>query len=122
LVVVDSTGIGAGLASALISGLGRNKVKPFTFTLKSKSDLGWNWLGLIESGRYFEYASDELEDTRLFWRQLAAVEFEVMSGPGRMLRWSVRNPNLHDDLVMSAGLVATLDEYPWQPRRARNVA
>jgi hypothetical protein len=119
-VVLDATGIGAGLASSLRARLGR-KVLPFVFSLKSKSDLGWQWLGLVESGRYFEYAEDGAEETRLFWEQLAAVEFEVLDGPGRMLRWSVPDPTLHDDLVMSAALVATLEEQDWRRKLARSL-
>jgi len=63
------------------------KVIPFVFSAKSKSDLGW--VGLAESGRYLEYLVDGAEDTVLFWRQLAAVEFEVLEGPGRLMRWAV---------------------------------
>jgi hypothetical protein len=52
-VVVDSTGVGAGLASFLDKAL-PGRVIPFVFTSKSKSDLGWRFLGVIETGRYKE--------------------------------------------------------------------
>jgi len=116
-LVVDATGVGAGLASALVASVGR-KVIPFVFSAKSKSDLGWGWVGLAESGRYLEYVVDGAEDTALFWRQLAAVEYEVLEGPGRLMRWSVPDANLHDDLVMSAGLVSCLEGLDFRPRRA----
>jgi len=49
----------------------------------------WAGVGLGESGQYLEYEVDGAEDTALFWRQFAAVEFEVLEGPGRLMRWSV---------------------------------
>jgi hypothetical protein len=117
-VVVDSTGLGAGLASSLTAALGR-RVIPYTFNARSKSALGWGWLGLIESGRYLEYRPDAAPDTVLFWKQLGAVEFEVLAGPSRTLRWSVPDPLLHDDLVMSAALCAALEEQNWGSRLAK---
>lgn len=120
-VVVDATGIGAGVASFLERSLPR-KVLPFVFSQASKSELGWSFLGIIESGRYKEYADDGAEDTRRFWRQLEAVEYEVRPGPGHLMRWSVHDPVLHDDLVMSAALVGVLDGQDWRSRKAVGLA
>ena len=53
-VVVDATGVGAGLASFLDKAL-PGRVIPFVFSPKSKSDLGWGFLSVIETGRYKEY-------------------------------------------------------------------
>ncbi|MBN9387852.1 MAG: hypothetical protein J0I20_07380 [Chloroflexi bacterium] len=116
-VVVDATGVGAAVASFLDKALPR-RVIPFVFSSFSKSELGWNFCGVIDSGRFKDYADDGAADTAWWWRQLAAVEYEVRPGPGQVLRWSVPDPNLHDDLVMSAALVAVLDEQDWRPRRA----
>lgn len=130
-VIIDATGVGAGLASFL-SKTYPTLVTPFIFTSKSKSDLGWNFLSLIETGRYLEFAprpqGGEQEDLqRLFWLQAAACQMEVLPGPAHLLRWSVpegrRNPLtahpsdpgalLHDDLLISAALSALLDDQPW---------
>lgn len=117
-VVVDATGMGAGLASFLTRRLGSWKddppglVVPFEFSSVSKSDLGWAFIGVIESGRYKDYASDGAADTAQFWREVEACEFEVMPGPGRVLRWGVPDPG-HDDFVVSAALVAALDKAEW---------
>jgi hypothetical protein len=119
-VVVDSTGIGAGLASFLEKSLPR-RVLPFQFTSSSKSELGWNFLAIVDSGRYKEYSSDGADDTALFWRQLEAVEYEVRPGPGKLMKWSVLDPALHDDLVLSASLVAVLDGQDWRSRKAVGV-
>lgn len=116
-VVVDATGVGAAVASFLDKALPR-RVIPFVFSSFSKSELGWNFCGVVDSGRFKDYADDGASDTAWWWRQLAAVEYEVRPGPGQLLRWSVPDPTLHDDLVMSAALVAVLDEQDWRPRRA----
>lgn len=119
-VVVDATGIGAGLASFLEASLKRNgiTVLPFLFTSASKSRLGWDIVGLIESGRYKEYADDGDELTGLFYRELRSTTYEIRSGPGNLLRWSVPERDGHDDLVMSAALVAALDGHDLRRRIA----
>lgn len=119
-VVVDATGIGAGLASFLASSLKGSGVRvvPFTFTGASKSQLGWDFIALIESGRYKEYADDGDPLTAAFSSQLRATEYEIVNGPGNVLRWSVPDAAGHDDLVISAALVAALDDVDLRPRIA----
>ncbi|MGC4191536.1 MAG: hypothetical protein QM589_10280 [Thermomicrobiales bacterium] len=124
-VVVDATGIGAGLASFLRDSLtrraghgGRIEVVPFVFTRASKSQLGWDFLGLIDTGRFKEYAGDGDELTRLYRRQLAATTYEIGQGPGAVLRWGVPERDGHDDLVLSAALCAVLDRLDHRPRIA----
>jgi hypothetical protein len=125
VVVVDATGVGAGLASFLAATLGERRdgrsipVIPFIFTAASKSALGWDWIGLIDSGRYREYADDGEQLTRLFRAQLAAVTHATPPGPGKALRWGVPTGRGHDDLVMSAALTAALDGWDWRERIAR---
>lgn len=118
LVVVDATGVGAGLASFLSAALGRAVVKPFQFTSASKSALGWWLLAAIDSGRLKDYVPDATEETLLFWRQLAACAYQVRPGAGKLLRWGVEDARLHDDLVLSLALAAALDEHHWRPRTA----
>ncbi|MGI8404091.1 MAG: hypothetical protein ACR2OE_04885 [Thermomicrobiales bacterium] len=125
-IVVDATGIGAGLASFLQASLCRRKIAaespvqviPFVFTSASKSKLGWDFLGLIDAGRFKEYMHDDDEVTRLYHAQLRATTFEVMNGPGNVLRWSVPARDGHDDLVISAALCAVLDTIDARPRIA----
>jgi hypothetical protein len=127
-LVVDATGVGAGLASFLADRLGRRAgdggrrvvVEPFVFTGKSKSDLGWAFLGLIDGGRFKEYMeTPETEITRVYRHELAACQYEVLPGPGRVLRWSVPADRGHDDLLISAALTARLDGIDWRVRMAR---
>jgi hypothetical protein len=117
-VVVDATGVGAGLAGFLERAL-PGKVIPFIFSAASKSQLGWDFLGLIESGRYKEYAEDGERDTCLFWAQVEACVAHAGGGPNRPLQWSVESRATHDDFLMSAALCAVLDRLDWRPRVAR---
>ncbi|HET7667390.1 MAG TPA: hypothetical protein VFK56_15250, partial [Mycobacterium sp.] len=126
-VVVDATGVGAGLASFLRSALGERVVLPFVFSLASKSQLGWGFLGVIDSGRFKEYANDtdsahgDAEArtlSNIFWRQAEQCTYDVRPGPNRLMSWSVPDPRVHDDLLLSAALVAVLDEQDWRPREA----
>jgi hypothetical protein len=128
-VVIDATGIGAGLASFLAErledrALGRViPVERFVFSEKSKSQLAWDFIGLIETGRYKEYVdpapvgSVERVDTEAFWAELKRIEFAVAAGPGQAMRWGASGRG-HDDLVMSAALVARLEGVRWQRRIA----
>jgi hypothetical protein len=130
-VVVDATGIGAGLASFLAATLGERRggrspilVVPFVFTAASKSALGWDFLALIDSGRFKEYVEDsaagsaEGRITARYWAELAATTYATVPGPGKLLRWSVPAGRGHDDLVMSAALTAALDGLDLRPRVA----
>jgi len=115
-LVIDATGLGAGMASFL-SKTFPGKVRPFVFTQKSKSDLGWKFLAAIETGRYQE-AVETYPD---FAAQAVYCQMEVLPGPQKALRWGVAdgtrdeltNQLVHDDLVISAALCAVLDEQEW---------
>lgn len=117
-LVVDATGVGAGLAGFLGQALA-GRVVPFVFGSASKSQLGWDFVGLVESGRYKEYAEDGEADTGLFWTQVEACQAQVGEGPGKPLRWGVESRATHDDLLVSAALCAVLDRLDWRPRVAR---
>jgi hypothetical protein len=140
-LVVDATGVGAGLASFLHKAL-PGRVLPFIFSSSSKSDLGWRFLALVETGRYKEYAPlspspvpgagchrvGEENDNQspdllqsLFWDQVQHCQSTVLVGPNKAIRWGVlpgsRHPItgeiLHDDLLISASLCALLDDCHW---------
>lgn len=120
-VIGDATGIGAGLMSFLDRAL-PGRVTQFVFTSKTKSDLGWNFIALCDAGRFKDYAeADTPVDSRLFWAQVEACQFEILPGPGKLMRWAVpddaRNFTtgflIHDDLLISAALCAALDPLPW---------
>ena len=111
-IVIDSTGVGAGLASFLEASF-PGRVIPFIFTGKSKSDLGWQFLAVIETGRYKEPVGGKSK----FWEQAKSCMNQVLDGPGRMMRWGVPDGTrndlgelVHDDELISAALCAVLDE------------
>jgi hypothetical protein len=113
-VVVDATGAGAGLASFL-SKTFPGKVIPFIFTAASKSQLGWDFLSAVETGRFKLFHADERHPllARLK-RELAECRYEVGSGAGQALRWGApRGAGKHDDLVVACALATVLDRQTW---------
>ncbi len=139
-VVADATGVGAGLVSFLTSALGAadpalgaGGVIPFIFSAASKSKLGWDFIGICEAGRFQSFSprpagegpgvreSGQDPEHTTWQTELEFCQYEVMPGPAHLLRWGVpdgtRDPAtaemVHDDTVLSAALVAVLDELPW---------
>lgn len=118
-LVVDATGVGAGLAAFLERAL-PGRVHAFTFSAGSKSKLGWDFCALVDAGRWKE-PRDGGELGALFLRQAEGCRFSLLPGPEKRMRWGVpegaRDPltgaPLHDDLLLSAALSAVLDALPW---------
>jgi len=113
-LVVDATGVGAGLSSFLERAL-PGMVIQFRFNVATKSQLGWDFLAVIDSGRYKEYVPGDAEQA-LFWSQLNACQYAITPGIDRKMKWGVpdgmRNTTgeyVHDDLILSAALCAVLD-------------
>ncbi len=114
-IVIDSTGVGAGLASFMEKSY-PGRVIPFLFTVKSKSDLGWQFLAVIETGRYKE----PVGSNTLFWKQAKNCISKVLTGPGRMMSWGVPDGTrdeigdlVHDDELISSAMCALLDDQEW---------
>ncbi len=110
-VVLDATGIGAGLASFLRLHLG-DRLLPFVFSSESKSSLGWDFLALCNSGRFVDHAPDGSQEQQQFWRELEAADYEIIPGAAHRMRWGVADPRVHDDLLVSAALVAATTPQP----------
>ncbi len=121
-VVVDATGVGAGLASFLERAL-PGRMIAFTFTGASKSQLGWDFLAIVDGGRWQEREGQPSANplTALFYKQLFFCQYTILPGPEKRMRWGVpdgvRDPEsgelVHDDLVLSAALAAALEEQDW---------
>jgi len=127
-LVVDASGVGAGVASFLRDRLGE-RVLPLVFNQSLKSSLGWNFLSIIDTGRFQDYCNQNAdafgrEQSALkasFEQQLLACQYKVSIGPEKTLHWGVpegaRDPGsrqvLHDDLLISAAMTAVLDEQDW---------
>ncbi len=96
---------------------------PFTFNAASKSRLGWDFLSVVETGRFKDWRepSGVWSEQAVFWKQVEACLGQVSLGPDRRLSWSVPENvldhatglPLHDDLLISAALCAVLDAQPW---------
>lgn len=122
-LVVDATGVGAGLASFLDRAL-PGRVTPFTFNSASKSALGWDFLAIVDSGRWQEPVfadlpgDEQVRHQAEFFAQLAACQYEVSNDAKRTMKWGVpenaRHPisgePLHDDWVLSAALCGVLEK------------
>jgi hypothetical protein len=101
-IVVDATGIGQPVASFLRNELG-SKVIPFVITSRSKSDLGFELLSLVNSGRLKLYKQDgsrEYQQT-LFELERARVQYR----PNQTMNFYVAPQEGHDDFLMSLALV-----------------
>ena len=61
-------------------------VSPLLVNRKTKSDMGWAFIGLIDRGRITEDADDGADVTRIDRHQLTACAYEVVPGPGKLLR------------------------------------
>lgn len=114
-IVADASGVGAGLVSFLS---GRQafgqRVIPFQFSPpKRKSDLGWDFLAVVETGRFKFFRDDGSQEWRRFWEQVGETYYEVSEGEEKRMKWGVVDPKLHDDFVLAAALVAELDSVRW---------
>jgi len=101
-VVVDATGIGQPVASFLRKELGR-RVVPFVITSKSKSDMGFELLSFINSGRlklYKQDGSSEYKET-LFELERARTRYR----PNQTMNFYVDPQEGHDDFLVSLALV-----------------
>jgi len=101
-IVVDATGIGQPVASFLKKELG-SRVIPFVITSKSKSDMGFELLSFVNSGRLKLYKQDgsrEYKET-LFEMERARARYR----PNQTMNFYVDPQEGHDDFLVSLALV-----------------
>jgi hypothetical protein len=118
-LVIDATGVGAGLTSFLDKSF-PGRVIPFLFTRVTKSKLGWDFLAVVDTGRFRDYASQD-EAKQVFFQQLAYCQSEIMPGPEHRMKWGVPDGTrdltngelVHDDWVLSAALCSVLQDVSW---------
>ncbi len=140
-IVIDATGVGEGLWDMLDKAF-PTKVMPVKFTQQVKSEIGYRFLAIIETGRFrdcTEYQAPLSKCAPSFAfgegsgvglgreptseevaRQYAACQSEVLIGPQKTMRWGVpdgtRDENgglIHDDIILADSLVAELDQLEW---------
>ena len=98
-VVVDATGLGAGVATWLESVLGGAIVEQFVFTAPSKSRLGFALLAMAGTGRCRLYRQDGSEAWRQARREIESARYDL--GVNEQMRFFVPASEGHDDFLMS---------------------
>ena len=115
-VVVDATGLGTGVASGLVKAMG-GAVEPFVFTAGSKSRLGFELLGAVNTGRVSAYSGDGSSEYAEFWREmeLAQARYRV----NQTMDFFVEASRGHDDYLMSLALMVRAAASPARTARGR---
>jgi len=114
-IVVDATGIGQPVASFLRKELG-NRVKPFVFTQKSKSDMGFEVLSFANSSRIKLYKQDGSNEYREMMFQLEHSRAQYR--PNQTMSFYVDQSEGHDDFLMSLALTVEAAR-DFSPRTAK---
>ena len=114
-VVVDSTGVGEPVAAFLKQALG-HRVMGFKFTAQSKSELGFNLLSAINSGRLKIYAGDGSPEYQELWFEL--TKSKSLYRPNQTFNFFVDPSDGHDDFLMSLALLVEAAGL-YEPRTAR---
>lgn len=114
-LAIDATGMGEPVASFLSRVLG-SRVQPFKFTAQSKSELGFNFLAAVNSGRFKLFAGDGSPEHREALCQLEKARADYR--PNRTLGFSVDPADGHDDVLMSLALAVEAGR-DFGPKRAR---
>jgi hypothetical protein len=113
-IVIDATGVGEGLW-AMLDRAFPARVIPVKFSQTEKSELGWRFPSIIETGRFRDHV--HTDEVRL---QYSRCICEILPGPLKTLRWGVpdgtRGPDgelIHDDFLLADALTAKLDQLEW---------
>jgi hypothetical protein len=101
-IAVDATGIGQPVASFLRKELG-SRVIPLVITSRSKSDMGFELLSVINSGRLRLYRQDGSPEYRetLFELEKARAQYR----PNQTMNFYVDPQDGHDDFLVSLALM-----------------
>jgi hypothetical protein len=114
-VLVDATGIGQPVASFLRKQIGP-RIVPFTFTQKSKSDMAFELLSLVNSGRIKLYKQDGSPEHKQLMYELDKARAQYR--PNQTMNFFVDPSDGHDDFLMSLALTAQAAK-DFSPRAAK---
>ncbi len=114
-VVVDATGLGEVVSSFLRRALGASVVG-LKFTPQSKSELGFNLLAAVNSGRLKVFRGDGSAEYRTLMAELEKAR--VQYRPNRTMDFYVAPAEGHDDLLMALALAVEAAR-DYQPRPVR---
>jgi len=114
-IVIDATGVGEGQWSMLDQSY-PTQVIPVKFTSQSKSEIGWGYLAIIETGRFHDCDPNNTVNV-----QYDKCQSEILPGPTKLIRWGVKDGTrdtegelVHDDYILADSLTAILDDLDWQ--------
>ncbi len=114
-IVVDATGIGEPVSSFLRKSLG-SRVSPFTFTQRSKSELGFSLLAAVNSGKLKMYQGDGSAEYEEFWLEMEKAKSQYR--PSQTMNFYVDPAQGHDDFLMSLALLVEAAKQ-YKPKTAR---
>lgn len=113
-MVIDATGVGEGLW-AMFDHARPARVLPVKFSQQVKSEIGYGFLAIINTGRFRDCCPMPEVD-----KQYQACTSEVLIGPAKTMRWSVPDGTrdadgllIHDDHVVTDAMTAILDKLQW---------
>jgi hypothetical protein len=113
-IIVDATGVGEGLWAMLDKAF-PTRVIPIKFTQQTKSEIGYGYLAIIETGRLHDCCRNN--EVRI---QYEKCQSEILPGPAHTMRWGVkdgtRGPDgllVHDDYLLADALTSELDKLEW---------
>lgn len=112
-IVIDATGVGEGLWGMLVKKYPTRTIA-VKFTQQVKSEIGYAFLGVVETGRFRDCA--RTEEVRM---QYEKCQSEVLIGPAKTMRWGVKDGTresgllVHDDWLLADSLVTELDKLDW---------
>jgi hypothetical protein len=114
-IVIDATGVGEGLWGMLVKKY-PTRVIAVKFSQQVKSEIGYAYLGVVETGRFRDCA--RTEEVRM---QYEKCQSEILPGPAKTMRWGVKDGTrdqstgllVHDDWLLADSLVIELDKLEW---------
>lgn len=113
-IVMDATGVGEGLW-AMTAKRYPTRTIAIKFTQQTKSEIGYGYIGIIETGRF-----RDCQPTELINEQYQNCQSEILIGPAKTMRWGVPDGTrgadgqlIHDDHITADALVAELDKLEW---------
>jgi hypothetical protein len=112
-IVIDATGVGEGLW-AMMDKAHPTRVIPIKFSAQVKSELGYGYLAVIETGRVRDCCPTD--ESRI---QYQYCKSEILPGPAKTMRWGVKDGTrhegelVHDDIPVADSLMAVLDKQEW---------
>ena len=130
-IFIDHSGLGAMLSDILVTKY-KTKVCPIDITAANKTKMAWDFLAMVDTGRWLEHKGNEIDVLKsgfkpgkeryeilkepellqqMFYRELRACRIEPTGNPSNV-SWGVKDGTrdqvtgryLHDDLVMSAAM------------------